>query len=157
MYFEDFVVGQRWTTGTRQITEPEILEFAGQWDKQFFHLDKARAEQSIYGGLIASGFHTLVISFDLVVGMNVWNESSQGSPGMENVRWLKPVRPDDTLRVDFEIIATKASGSRGDRGYVTWDHFTRNQSDEIVLSYRSVGICLRRDPIANFHSHSEAS
>ena len=147
MFFEDFEVGQRFTTDSRSLTEEEIIEFASQWDKQFFHLDKEAAEKSIYGGLIASGFHTLVITFDLIVARDVWNESSRGSPGMENVRWLKPVRPGDTLTVDFEVVAVKPSTTRGDRGYVTWDHSTRNQKGEVVMSFRSVGINLRRDPL----------
>ena len=147
VYFEDFEVGQRYTTDSRTMTEAEIIDFAGQWDKQFFHLDKEKAEQSMYGGLIASGFHTLLVSFDLVVGRDIWRESSRGSPGIENLRWIRPVRPGDTLTVDFEVVAVKPSTTRGDRGYVTWDHFTRNQHGEVVMSYRSVGISLRRDPL----------
>lgn len=147
MFFEDFKVGQRFSTASRQITEAEIVDFASQWDKQFFHLDKAKAEASMYGGLIASGFHTLVISFDLIVERDVWTESSRGSPGMEELRWLKPVRPGDTLTVDFDVTKVTPSTSRGDRGYVTWDHFTRNQHGELVMTYRSVGICLRREPM----------
>ena len=147
MYFEDFEVGQRHTSASRTISEADIIDFASQWDRQFFHLDPEAAAQSMYGGLIASGFHTLVVSFDLVRSCEVWTESSRGSPGMENVRWILPVRPGDTLTVDFEVISVKASTTRGDRGYVTWDHFTRNQKDEIVMSYRSTGINLRRNPL----------
>lgn len=149
MFFEDFTVGQRFTTASQTITQDEIIDFAAQWDKQAFHLDPAAAAESIYGGLIASGFHTMLISFNLVVEAGIWNESSQGSPGMEDVRFLRPVRPGDTLTVDFEVAAMRASSTRGDRGYVTWDHFTRNQSDDRVFSFRSTGINLRRVPLAS--------
>ncbi len=147
MYFEDFEGGQRYRSASRSLNEAEIIAFASEWDKQFFHLDPEQAKDSIYGGLIASGFHTLVISFDLVRGAEIWTESSRGSPGIEDLRWILPVRPGDTLTVDFEVVAAKSSTTRGDRGYVTWDHFTRNQKDEIVMSYRSVGISLRRHPL----------
>ena len=147
MFFEDFEVGQRFTSGSRRLGEAEIIEFAQQWDRQPFHLDAEAARQSIYGGLIASGFHTLLVSFDLVLACGIWNESSSGSPGMENLRWTRAVRPGDTLTVDFEVVAVRASSTRGDRGYVTWDHFARNQHGEVVMSYRSVGISRRREPV----------
>jgi acyl dehydratase len=144
MFFEDFEVGFRFETGTRTLSEDEIIAFASQWDRQSFHLDPEAAKQSLYGGLIASGFHTLLISFDLVIEAAVWTESSQGSPGMEHVRWLKPVRPGDTLRVEVEAVEVRASRTRTDRGYVTWDHTTLNQADETVMTFRSTGIALRR-------------
>ncbi len=144
MWFEDFAPGQRWETATRTLTEAEIIEFASQWDKQSFHLDPEVAKDSIFGGLIASGFHTLVIAFDLIVAMGIWNESSQGSPGMEEVRWLRPVRPGDTLKVMFEVVSVRPSSTRADRGYLVWDHTVTNQSNEPVLTYRSTGISLRR-------------
>lgn len=146
MYYEDFEPGQRFTTASQTISQDEIIAFASQWDKQSFHLDPRAAESSIYGGLIASGFHTILISFNLVVEAAIWTESSQGSPGMEDVRWLAPVRPGDTLTVDFEVVSKRKSGTRTDRGYVVWDHFTRNQDGVRVLSYRSTGISLLREP-----------
>lgn len=147
MFFEDFETGYRFTTGSRAVTEDEIIAFASQWDRQSFHLDPEAAKQSLYGGLIASGFHTLLISFDLVVEAAVWTQSSQGSPGMDSVRWLKPVRPGDALTVTAEAVEVRPSGTRGDRGYVTWDHTTTNQRGEVVMTFRSVGISLRREPL----------
>lgn len=144
MFFEDFAPGQQFKTGSRQLTEPEIIAFAGKWDRQGFHLDPEIAKQSIFGGLIASGFHTMLVAFDLVVEAAIWTESSQGSPGMESVRWLKPVRPDDTLTVLLEVVETRPSRTRGDRGYVVWDHTVTNQTGEVVMSFRSTGISLRR-------------
>lgn len=142
MYFQDFKVGQKFQTGSYTLTEDEIIAFAKRWDKQPFHLDPEAAKASIYGGLIASGWHTLLIAFDLVVETRVWTECSAGSPGMENVRWLKPVRPGDSLSVTFKLVGTRPSGTRDDRGYLTWDHWVHNQSGEVVASYRSVGIAL---------------
>ena len=147
MFFEDFAPGQRFHTASCTITEDEIIDFASRWDRQPFHLDHEAAAKSIYGGLIASGFHTLLITFDLVVGADVWNESSQGSPGMEQVRFVAPVRPGDTLSVEMEVVEVTPSRSRGDRGYVLWDHTTTNQRGEVVLTFRSTGINLRRTPI----------
>lgn len=146
MYFEDFEPGQQFSTASQVISQDDIIGFASQWDKQSFHLDPVAAESSIYGGLIASGFHTLLISFNLVVEAAIWTESSQGSPGMEDLRWLAPVRPGDTLTVDFEVVSKRKSTTRSDRGYVLWDHFTRNQDGVRVLSYRSTGISLLKNP-----------
>lgn len=146
MFFEDFAPGQRFGTASQTITEAEIIAFARQWDRQPFHLDAEAAKGSIYGGIIASGWHTLLIAFDLVVRAGVWNESSQGSPGMEDVRWRRPVRPGDTLTVQFEVVETRASGTRPDRGYVVWDHVVTNQDGATVASFRSTGINLKRSP-----------
>lgn len=144
MFFQDFSPGQKFQTETYTITEDEIIAFAQRWDRQPFHLDADTAKGSIYGGLIASGWHTLLIAFDLVVGAGVWNESSAGSPGMETVKWLKPVRPGDMLSVTFEVVETRPSRTRDDRGYVIWDHWIHNQRGETVASFRSTGISLTR-------------
>jgi acyl dehydratase len=143
MFFEDFAPGQRFHTGSRSLSEREIVDFASRWDRQFFHLDAEAARSSIFGGLIASGFHTLLVTFDLVVEAAIWTESSQGSPGIERLRWLRPVRPGDTLSVEVEVVETTAS-RKGDRGYVVWDHTTRNQRGETVMTFRSTGILKRR-------------
>ncbi len=103
MFFEDFSPGDRFTTASRALSEAEIIAFARQWDRQFFHLDPEAAKRSIFGGLIASGFHTLLVTFDLIVEAAIWTESSQGSPGFERLSWLKPVRPGDTLTVELEV------------------------------------------------------
>jgi len=144
MFFDDFRPGQVFETGSRTISEDEIIAFARQWDRQSFHTDPEAAERSIYGGLIASGFHTLLTSFDLVVEAKIWTASSQGSPGMENVLWLKPVRPGDTLTVKVEVSDMRPSKTRDDRGYILWDHSVTNQKGEVVMTYRSTGISLRR-------------
>lgn len=144
MYFDEFNPGDSFTTGTRTVTEAEIIDFASQWDRQYFHLDAEAAKDSIYGGLIASGFHTLLISFDLIVESAVWTDSSRGSPGMETLKWLRPVRPGDVLQVEFTVVEMTPSRKRADQGYIVWDHTTRNQDGETVLTFRSTGITARR-------------
>ena len=103
MYFEDFPVGFVYESETRQMPLEEITRFARDWDPQPFHVDEAAAKHTIYGGLIASGWHTLTVAFRLWYDSGLWAEASMGSPGMENVRWIRPVRPDDTLRVRVEV------------------------------------------------------
>lgn len=148
MFFNDFEVGQRFQTGSRTVTEDEIIAFARQWDPQGFHTDPEAAEKSFFGGLIASGFHTVLIAFNLVLEADIWTEASQGSPGIEDLKWIKPVRPGDTLRVEMEVIAIKPSSTRPDRGYVTWDYHVLNQDDVEVASWRSALIAMRSEATA---------
>ena len=145
MYFDDLPVGFTFETGTRTLSRDEIMDFARQWDNQPFHTDPEAAAQTHFGGIVASGFHTLLIAFNLVLESGIWRDSSMGSPGMAEVRWIKPVRPGDTLRVRGEIIASRPSQSRPDRGRTEVDHKIFNQDDELVASFRSVGI-LKRKP-----------
>ena len=143
MFFDDFSPGQRFQTASRTVTEADILKFAHEWDPQSFHIDPEAAGNSIFGGLIASGFHTLLIAFNLVLEANIWTEASQGAPGVDNLRWIKPVRPGDTLSVEMEVVETRPSTSRTDRGYVTFDYVVSRQGGEVVASWRSTLITLR--------------
>ena len=147
MFFEDFAEGQRFKTATRTVSEAEVIDFAEQWDPQSFHLDPVAAEASIFGGLIGSGFHTLLIAFNLVLEADIWREASQGSPGIEELKWLRPMRPGDSLTVEMEAVEVRRSATRGDRGYVTWEYTVTNQTGEPVMTYRSMVICLRRNPL----------
>lgn len=144
MYFDDLPVGYAYETAEKTVSEAEILAFARQWDRQYFHTDPERAKDSPYGGLIASGFHTLMTAFTLVYGAGVWNEASMGSPGMEHLRWLRPVRPGETLRVEVEVVSSTPSASRGDRGRTGFRHTVRNQRGEVVMTYDCVVILARR-------------
>ena len=144
MYFADLEVGHTFETASKTLTEEEILAFARQWDPQYFHVDPEAAKGSPYGGLIASGFHTLLTAFKLVYGAGVWNEASMGSPGMEHLRWIRPVRPGDTLRVKVEVVSSTPSASRGDRGRTGFIHTVVNQRDEVVMTYDCVVILARR-------------
>jgi acyl dehydratase len=144
MFFDDLPVGFRRETAAKTVTEAEIIDFAKQWDAQYFHTDPEAAKASPYGGLIASGFHTLLIGFNLVLGADIWNESSMGSPGMEHVRWIRPVRPGDALRLTIEVTASTPSQSRPDRGRTHFRHLLWNQHDEVVMEFDSVVILARR-------------
>ena len=144
MYFDDLPKGFSFETASRTLSEEDILGFANQWDPQYFHTDPQAAQASPYGGLIASGFHTMLIAFNLVLAANVWTEASMGSPGMENLRWIRPVRPGDTLRVQVEVTSSAQSQSRSDRGRTGFQHRVLNQDDEVVMSYHCTVILARR-------------
>ena len=144
MYFEDFAPGQSFRTASRTLSETDIIEFARQWDPQVFHIDPEAAGNSIFGGLIASGFHTLLTAFNLALEAEIWTEASQGAPGIDNLRWIKPVRPGDVLSVEMTVVETRPSASHKDRGYVTWDYQVLEQKAGLVASWRSVLITLRR-------------
>lgn len=145
MYFDDMPVGFRFETGARTLSEADIVRFATDWDPQEFHLDAEKAAASPYGGLIASGFHTLLTAFVLSLEAETWREASMGSPGMTELRWLKPVRPGDTLRARSEVTDSAPSASRPDRGRATIFTEVLNQHDEVVMTYTAVHI-LRRKP-----------
>lgn len=144
MYFDDLPRGYTFETGEKTLSEEDILGFALQWDPQPFHTDPEAAKASPYGGLIASGFHTVLTAFNLVLGANIWNEASMGSPGMDSLRWVRPVRPGDTLRVKVEVTSSTPSESRPDRGRTGFQHTVLNQNDELVLAYDCVVILARR-------------
>jgi len=143
MYFEDFKVGERFETPGRTLTEAEIILFASLYDYQTFHVDHEAAKESIYGGLIASGFHTLAIAWSLFLKLGLIMKSSMGSPGLNYVKWLAPVRPGDTLKVEVEVIDKKEASKR-DRGLVVLRHRVKNQAGTTVLEYESVNIIARK-------------
>lgn len=144
MFFDDLHVGFSFETDARALPEGEIIAFARQWDPQSFHLDPEAAKASPYGGLIASGFHTLLTAFTLELAAEVWTEASMGSPGMDAIRWLKPVRPGDRLRVRFEVTESRPSRSKPDRGMTRFAHTVLNQHDEAVMTYETMVILARK-------------
>jgi acyl dehydratase len=145
MYFDDLPVGYIFETESRTLTEDEIIAFARQYDAQPFHIDRDAAAQSIYGGIIASGFHTMLVAFNLSLQADIWNEASMGSPGMRDVQWRHPVRPGDDLRVRAEVVASTPSASRPDRGRTEIRYDVLNQSGEVVMTYTATHI-LKRSP-----------
>jgi acyl dehydratase len=143
-YFEDFEPGQDIDLGTRTVTEDEIVAFARAYDPQPFHVDHDAAAQSIYGGVIASGWHTCAMMMRLVVDGLLGRSSSMGSPGLEGVRWLAPVRAGDTLNVRYRTVQVKASASKPDRG-VVWSMWVAvNQHGETVCTIEGMGMFGRR-------------
>ena len=138
-YFEDFKVGETLEIGRHEIGESEMLEFARQFDPQPFHNDAQKARSTIYGGLIASGWHTCAIAMRVMCDAYLSQSASMGSPGMEEIRWLKPVRPGDTLIFQRTIEEARPT-SKPDRGLVLtrWDVY--NQRDEHVMMMRGYGL-----------------
>jgi len=134
-YLDDFTPGQHFTTSSITLTASQIIDFALTYDPQPFHISVPDAAQSAYGGLIASGFQTLSISFRLYVQSGLFVHSSLGSPGLDEVRWYLPVRPDDTLTCALEIIDIKPSRSKPDRGIARISVNTLNQRGETVASF----------------------
>ncbi len=143
-WFEDFQTGQVFATGGMTLSESQILDFAQRFDPQFFHMDVPRAAQSPYGGLIASGFHTLALSFRLFIDTGINRNSGLGGPGIDELRWLKPVRPGDTITCLIETQEVRSSSKHADRGYVTWKFHVFNQRQEAVMTYLIPGIVARR-------------
>jgi acyl dehydratase len=142
--FDDFEVGQRFTSRGVTLSESEIIDFALKYDPQPFHIDKEAAAASAYGGLIASGFHTLSAGFRMIVQENVFTGTSMGSPGMDEVRWLKPVYPGDTISTEIEVADKQPSRSRPDRGRVLMAYTIRNQHGEPVMTFTATQIIRRR-------------
>ena len=143
-FLDDFRVGEKFVSDGITITESEIIRFALQYDPQSFHLDVTAAEKSPYGGLIASGFHTLSLCFRMFIQQGVIAASSIGSPGIDEVRWLAPVRPGDTLRTETEVLEVKPSSSRPDRGILRMKYVGVNQSGAPVISFILNHLLLRR-------------
>jgi acyl dehydratase len=144
LYFEDFPPGDVRESGARTVTREEMLAFAREFDPQPFHIDEAAARQTIYGGLIASGWHTIAIYMRLMWDSYLKDTVSLGSPGVDEVRWLMPVRPGDTLRARFTVVDALPSRSKPDRGIVRSLSEVFNQRGEIVMTLRGLGMFGRR-------------
>ena len=144
MFFDDLPVGYQFVTEEHTLPLAEIVGFARRWDPQPFHTDSEAAKASPYGGIIASGFHTILTAFLLTLEADVWNEASMGSPGLDEVRWLKPVYPGDTLHAEAEVIGSTPSQSRPDRGRTEIRYRIYNQNGEEVAGYRATHILRRQ-------------
>ncbi|QIE46451.1 MaoC family dehydratase [Pseudohalocynthiibacter aestuariivivens] len=144
MYFDDLSEGYTFETASRTLPLADILGFAEQWDPQPFHTDAAAAQASPYGGIIASGFHTLLTAFVLSLEADVWNEASMGSPGMDALRWRVPVHPGDRLHCRGRVVALNPSKSRPDRGRADIAYEVINQDGTVVMTYQITHILRRR-------------
>lgn len=144
-YLDDLAAGQRFSTPGLTLTESEIIDFAWRYDPQPFHLDANAAADSPYGGLIASGFQSLAVCFRLFIQSGLLADSSMGSPGIDELRWLAPVRPGDTLHSEIEVLEVRPSSSKPDRGIARLKYQAVNQRGEAVLSF-IVNHLLRRRP-----------
>lgn len=143
-YLEDFTVGQVATFPPRTVSEDEIIAFARDYDPQPFHLDKEAAKQSLFGGLCASGWHTAGLMMRMLVDHMIGQYASMGSPGVDQLRWVKPVFPGDTLHLSGEVLEVKPSQSKPDRGVITTRYEMKNQKGETVLTMQAKGMYARR-------------
>ncbi len=143
-FFEDFAAGEVALSAAYTVSREEILDFARKYDPQPFHTDEAAAAASMYGGLIASGWHTCAIAMKLICDLYITDSESMGSPGVDNVRWVKPVRPGDTLRLRWTVLESKPSRSRPEMGAVQSKWEILNQQDEVVMHTIGWGLFRRR-------------
>ena len=143
-YFEDFFEGLTVDLGNVEFTAEGIIEFARAYDPQPMHTSADAARDSIYGGLIASGWHTAGAYMRLLVDSVIGQSDSLGSPGIDSLRWLKPVRPGDTLRGSFTVVEAKESRSRPDMGIVRSRGEMLNQDNEVVMQLEAVNFFGRR-------------
>jgi acyl dehydratase len=143
-YFEDFEPGRTIEVGSRTLNEEEILAFATQFDPQPFHVNKDAASQSIYGGIIASGWHTCALMMRMMVDGFLSSAASLGSPGVDEIRWMRPVRPGDTLTVTSTVLDARPSSSKPDRGVVHTMWEAKNQDGETVVTVKGMGMFRRR-------------
>ena len=142
--YEDFVEGASVDLGIKQVTATEIIEFASEFDAQPMHLDEEAGKASILGGLSASGWHTCAMFMRMLCDAYLLDSTSQGAPGIDYVRWKKPVLAGDTLSGATTIVAKRLSKSRPTLGFVTCRHALQNQHGETVIELENTGMFLTR-------------
>jgi acyl dehydratase len=147
--WEDFPVGSVRAFGAMRVTREDVLAFATQFDPQPFHLDDAAAKNSLFGKLSASGWHTCAMTMRMTCDALLLQSSSLGSPGLENLRWHRPVYPDDVLSVRLTTVDARPMASRAGVGLVLSKWETLNQHGDVVLSMQGWGMFGRRTPAAD--------
>lgn len=145
IFFDDYVEGQVYVFGKTVVSQDEIIAFARKYDPQSFHIDPVLAKSHAYGGLIASGWHSCAMVMRMMTDDFISESASLGSPGVDEIRWKKPVRPGDTLRVRVEILKTRLSQTKSDRGIVISQVDVENQDLETIMSMKTTGLFLVKD------------
>ncbi len=141
IYFEDIVVGTKSSFGAYEVTREEVIEFAQKYDPQPFHLSDEAAAKTHFGRLAASGWHTTAMTMAMAVeNLTATKQAGLGSPGIDELRWLKPVFPGDTLRCETEVLEKRQSSSRPEMGSYRSQMQVFNQHDEVVMSFISIGL-----------------
>lgn len=149
-FYEDLAVGQKHAFGRYEVTREEVIEFASKYDPQPFHLDDEAAAATYFGRLSASGWHTCAMTMAMLVeNLKANRQAGLGSPGIDQLRWKKPVFPGDTLRCESVVIEKRRSGSRPEMGIFKSSLTVFNQNDEPVLEMVSNGLISTRDPEGN--------
>jgi acyl dehydratase len=146
LYLEDLHIGDRFGSGAIEVTEESIIAFARDFDPQQFHLDVKAAKESIFKGLAASGWHTAAMSMKLFVTGELRLAGGSIGLGVDELRWPKPVRPGDVLRLETEILDVRASRSKPDRGIIRIRNVTTNQRREVVQTFTAF-VMVRRRPL----------
>ena len=149
LYFEDIEVGSKQEYGNYEVTLDEVTRFAEMYDPQPFHLDNDAAAKTHFGKISASGWHTCAMTMRMMVdNMKEHKQAGLGSPGVDQLRWKKPVYPGDTLRVETEVLEKRRSKSRREMGIFKSRGITLNQNGEVVLEMISNGLIQVRNPDA---------
>jgi acyl dehydratase len=145
LYLEDHLPGSVYEFGSIVVEEKDIVEYATRYDPQVFHVDPEAARRTSFGGLVASGWHTAALAMRLLVDHWLSRMANLGSPGIDELRWLKPVRPGDVLSVRLTIMEVRRSQSKPDRGIVRGLIEVLNHSGEVVMTWKGVNIVLCRN------------
>lgn len=144
LYYEDLEVGVPRDLGDYSVTKAEIIEFARQWDPQPFHVDEAAAEESMFGGIVASGLHTMGIANRVTTDNFYLGVAILGGPGIEQIQFTEPVRPGDTLTVMLEVLSKRVTESDPERGLIRMDQRATNQDGTQVVSMEVLSLVGRR-------------
>ena len=153
LFFEDYEVGTRQSFGRYEVTREEIIEFASKYDPQPFHLSDEAAAKTHFGKLAASGWHTCAMTMAMLVeNMKGQQAASFGSPGLEELKWKRPVHAGDILRVETELVEKRRSASRPEMGLTKNRIQVYNQNDELVMQSVNIGLIAVRDPSAELVS-----
>lgn len=146
-YLEDFQPGVTYLSPPHTITEDEAIGFARRYDPQYFHTDPIAARDSVFGGLACGGFQTAALAWALVLESRMFDQCTLAGIGVDELRWLVPVRPGDTLRCRFTLIDSRPSGGKSDRGVARFRYEVVNQADRVVMTMVMVQL-LRRRPMS---------
>lgn len=144
-YFEDYIVGIEQEVGIVGLSEADIIEFANKYDPQDFHTDPEKAASGPFGGLIASGWHTISVVMRLLVDRYLDSASSLGSPGIDELRWLAPVRPGDVLTVQAKVVKARRSTSKPERGLIHTNVEVCNQDGVMVMTMKAINLVTCRE------------
>lgn len=144
LYFEDFHVGRKFETESATLSEADIIDFGRRYAPLPYHTDPAAAQDTMFKGVVAAGFQTAALCFGLFVRTGAFRVAGMGSPGIDKLRWLKPVRPGDTLRVIAEVIESSPAVATGGRDAIRMKYDTLNQRGEIVMTLTSLHFLRRR-------------
>jgi len=144
-YFEDYIAEVEQEVGSVSMSEAEIIDFGNKYDPQDFHTDPGKAAAGPFGGLIASGWHTTAVVMRLLVDRYLDSASSLGSPGVDELRWLAPVRPGDVLTVRAKVLQARRSSSKPDRGLIHTSVSVSNQDGVLVMTMKAVNVVACRE------------